>query len=1011
MGRPFRGTRAARPASDRSWAWVVAVATSVLLVAGSITGGASTAVAAGPMPVWQLPFEAGQRWQAGSPHASSSVENAPRASLDFGPGSSGTNSRVVAMAAGTVYSITCSGGSYLGIDHGNGWRSTYYHLKNQQTGLIGKSVSVGTYLGDAGQTLPCGGSSTFNHVHVTILADGRAVSVSGFRFGDYTVYSAGQDYYGYWNNGAGARVVTNNGVAMCCLTSTTSTPTPPVPPDGTFVVYQGNVYRIAGGAPLYVSDWNAVGGVQTYRTLSDSDWAALRRHPADGTFILGGATGHVFRIAGGAPVYVSSWDAVGGAQTPVTVDQAVIDNADGAAPWNRLRTYPADGTFINGGSTGQVFRIAGGAPIYVGSWAAVGGARAVTTVDQAAIDNADGGTVWNHLRRYPADGTFINSGSTGRVFRVAGGAPIYVGSWAAVGGAKPVTTIDQAAIDNADGIAPWSNLRAHPADGTFLTVLSGEVYRTVGGSPRLLGSWDAVGGAQPSTLVDAAAVAKAGGAAPWNHLLEDPIDGSSILTKPSGKHYRFDGGFWREATASPSAVAIGDSSEYPSQVIPGVPTVTGTANVGNVLTANPGSWAPAPIAFAYQWTRDGTPISGATASKYRLATPDAGRKIAVQLTGSSTGMRSAAATSPVRTVRLAFTTAPTPTISGTAKVGSTLTAAAGTWSPTPTTLTYQWKRNGAAITGATSRTYLLAKADAGASITVTTTAGKPGYAPTSKTSAAKTIATLPFTTAPVPTISGTARVGSTLTAMAGAWSPTPTAVSYQWKRNGTAIAGATAATYLLAAADAGAGITVTVTAARSGYTTTSKTSAAKAIPLIFTAAPTPTISGTAKVGSTLTATAGVWTPTPTTLSYQWKRDGAAITGATSTTYVLVAADAGTSITVTTKAAKSGYSTTSKTSAVTVIATLAFTTAPTPTISGAATVGSTLTATAGAWSPTPTTVSYQWARGGTPITGATSATYLLVAADAGTTITVTTTAVRSGYTTTSRTSVAKAIPPG
>lgn len=66
----------------------------------------------------------------------------------------------------------------------------------------------------------------------------------------------------------------------------------------------------------------------------------------------------------------------------------------------------------------------------------------------------------------------------------------------------------------------------------------------------------------------------------------------------------------------------------------------------------------------------------------------------------------------------------TPSISGTAVAGQILTAATGTWTPTPTSFGYQWNRNGAAIRGATGREYRVTNADAGANLTVTVTASK-----------------------------------------------------------------------------------------------------------------------------------------------------------------------------------------------------------------------------------------------------------------------------------------------
>jgi hypothetical protein len=151
----------------------------------------------------------------------------------------------------------------------------------------------------------------------------------------------------------------------------------------------------------------------------------------------------------------------------------------------------------------------------------------------------------------------------------------------------------------------------------------------------------------------------------------------------------------------------------------------------------------------------------------------------------------------------------------------------------PLVLTYQWKANGVAITGATAATYKPAAAQVGKTITVTVTeqrtAGKGGYAITSKTSAA-TAAVVAGTLgpAPVPAITGPAKVGSTLTAVPGTWGPAPVALTYQWKANGVAITGATAATYKVAAAHRGKTLTVTVTGTKAGYTTKSKTSVATA---------------------------------------------------------------------------------------------------------------------------------------------------------------------------------------
>ncbi len=94
----------------------------------------------------------------------------------------------------------------------------------------------------------------------------------------------------------------------------------------------------------------------------------------------------------------------------------------------------------------------------------------------------------------------------------------------------------------------------------------------------------------------------------------------------------------------------------------------------------------------------------------------------------------------------AITSVTPPSISGTAKVGRTLTATPGSWSVASPTLAYQWNREGAPIGGATAAAYTLVPADAGAAITVTVTASAPGTTPGAATSAAVTVDRLASTT-------------------------------------------------------------------------------------------------------------------------------------------------------------------------------------------------------------------------------------------------------------------------
>jgi uncharacterized protein YdbL (DUF1318 family) len=141
----------------------------------------------------------------------------------------------------------------------------------------------------------------------------------------------------------------------------------------------------------------------------------------------------------------------------------------------------------------------------------------------------------------------------------------------------------------------------------------------------------------------------------------------------------------------------------------------------------PGTWGPAPVTLTYQWYRSGVAITGATASTYKLTTTDQAKTLTVRVTGAKSGYLTAARTSAATSAVLGAFTSPTPTISGTRKVAYTLTAVPGTWSPAPTTFTYQWYRSGVAISGATARTYKLTSLDKGKYVKVRVTGTRSGY--------------------------------------------------------------------------------------------------------------------------------------------------------------------------------------------------------------------------------------------------------------------------------------------
>lgn len=166
-----------------------------------------------------------------------------------------------------------------------------------------------------------------------------------------------------------------------------------------------------------------------------------------------------------------------------------------------------------------------------------------------------------------------------------------------------------------------------------------------------------------------------------------------------------------------------------------------------------------------------------------------------------------------------------PVAAGTPSVGQTLTATSGTWAGAPATYAYAWERcdaGGAACTplpGATMPSYVLQPGDSGATVRVSVTAANAVGSATaaSAVTALVTAPGGPASTSP-PTISGTATVGQTLAAATGTWTGSPTSFAFQWQRcnasgaSCTAVAGATAATYVVGTGDVTFTLRVVVTA-------------------------------------------------------------------------------------------------------------------------------------------------------------------------------------------------------
>lgn len=304
------------------------------------------------------------------------------------------------------------------------------------------------------------------------------------------------------------------------------------------------------------------------------------------------------------------------------------------------------------------------------------------------------------------------------------------------------------------------------------------------------------------------------------------------------------------------------------------------------------------------------------------------------------------------------------------------------------TLTYQWKKEGTGISGATSATYTtpsVRTSETGTqfSVVVTDSNGSITSNPATLTVTATDIAPS-ITSQPA---SATVTAGQTAMFSVAATGTAP--LTYQWKKNGAAISGATSASYTTPAtiaSDNAAKFTVTVTNSVSSVTSIAATLTVNVPPSITTQPASKAVN----VGQA--ATFSVAATGSGTLNYQWLKNGAAIGGATSSSYTTpatIASDNGAQFTVTVSDAVSNVTSNVATLTVNVPATAPSITAQPA--SKTVIAGQTATFSVAATGTAPMT--YQWNKGGAAISGAISISYTTPAttmADSGAQFTVTVT---------------------
>ena len=635
--------------------WTRAALLTVLVLIGASVGVIWSSTSAQAKPVFKAPFPCGQTWTAST--YPGHVPNVNAVDFNRYPGQADLGQPAIASAPGTAFtSVSGSGSLTVKVDHGAGWMSVYVHLSSFSVSN-GAPVTTGQEVGKVGSS---GASSPHLHYEQRLNNTPQPVEFDGQRIPVGTTYTPADPGITSTNCGGGGGI-----------------------PDGSLVrTPNGDIFRIAGGAPLHLSScapFNGCAGV-----IAVNDLSQFASQPRNGTTIATpqSETGRIYKVAGGAPLWLSNCSADCGA--PVLVNQWTIDTL------NHLNPVPSNGTTLSTPSseTGRIYKVAGGAPLWLSNCSADCGAPVL--VNQWTIDTA------NHLNPVPSNGTTLStpSSETGRIYKVAGGAPLWLSNCSADCGA-PVL-VNQWTIDTANHLNPV------PSNGTTLSTPSsetGRIYKVAGGAPLWLSNCSADCGApvlvnqwtidtanhltpviadgtavRVSDAVKQGWVSRAVGGA-LIHLSScapaeikpacdalvgvdqgaydryatqhpHPVDGTVVRTVPSNSHYVFSNGTCSQAPVGAGAVAVNDGTVQCITTIRNIalPVISGKARVGKTLTTTQGSWSVTGLSVSYQWLRDGVAIPSATGGSHRLRKPDKGHRISVQVIVTKAGYSQSLAT-------------------------------------------------------------------------------------------------------------------------------------------------------------------------------------------------------------------------------------------------------------------------------------------------------------------------------------------------------------------------------
>ena len=507
--------------------------------------------------------------------------------------------------------------------------------------------------------------------------------------------------------------------------------------------------------------------------------------------------------------------------------QVRATNAEGDGDWSVAGTGRTTATSAPGAPTGLTATASGSTAINL-SWTAPGSTGGSAITGYKIESSSDGGSSWSDL--------VANTSNT-------------TTTYAHTGLAAGDTRHYRVSAINANGAGDPSNVDSATTDATVPGAPTG-LTATASGATAIDLSWAAPASTGGSAITGYKIEVSPNGTDTWTTHLADTTNTNTTyahtgLAASTTRHYRVSAinTIGTSAASNVDDATTGAGTNTPAT---GAPTITGTAQVGQTLTAGTTAIMDAEglttPSYTYQWIRVATDnsetnIASATASTYTLVDADLGTTVKVRVSFTDDASNAETLTSNVSVIiaRPANTAATgKPGITGTAQVGQTLTATVGTSAdvdglPNPfltdVNTSFQWIRvatdnTETNIASATASTYTLVAADLGTTIKVTV--GFVDYYDYDETlTSDATAAVAASTNTPAtgaPTITGTAQVGQTLTAgttaIMDADGLTSVSYTYQWIRvdggTETNISGATASTYTLVAADQGKTIKVRV---------------------------------------------------------------------------------------------------------------------------------------------------------------------------------------------------------